>query len=59
MTKWEYIEVAPSGIWTNTWEGEKITLEEFLNKKGKEGWELVQGPSYNYNVCIFKRPLNS
>jgi hypothetical protein len=53
--KWEYIVVYVTGILNDVWEGEIIHLEEYLNKKGKEGWELVQGPGRFYNCCIFKR----
>jgi hypothetical protein len=43
-------------MWSDKWEGEKLTLEEYLNKKGQQGWQLVQGPTWNYCGCIFKRP---
>lgn len=57
--KWEYEVVYATGTFIDKWEDEKIDLEAYLNKKGKEGWQLVQGPSFNFNHCIFKRPLNS
>ena len=56
MQQWEYLIVEATGTFSYKWEGEKITLEEFLNKKGKEGWQLVQAPSYQRDSCIFKRP---
>lgn len=56
MQQWEYLCVYPTGTWDNIWEGEKIPLEQFLNKKGQQGWQLVQAPSYHYICCIFKRP---
>lgn len=55
MQQWEYLCVSPSDSFTPRWEGEKITLEEFLNKKGQQGWQLIQGPSYQHSYCIFKR----
>jgi len=57
--QWEHLIVYATGAWTDKWEGETISLDDFLNKKGKEGWQLVQGPSYNHTSCIFKRPINN
>jgi hypothetical protein len=55
--QWQYQVIHPKVGWsTEKWEGESIGLELYLNKKGREGWELVQGPSHQYNCCIFKRP---
>lgn len=58
MTKWEYLVVDDEGAFNAKWEGEKITLIDFLNKKGKQGWELVQGPTHGFPQCIFKRLIN-
>ena len=57
IQKWEYLTVYQDGTITEKWEGEKISLQDFLNNKGRDGWELVQGPTYGYSMCIFKRPL--
>jgi hypothetical protein len=59
IQQWEYFVAYENGLLNEKWEGEKISLLNYLNKKGKEGWELVQGPSYNSQKCIFKRLLNS
>lgn len=62
MTQWRYKKK------TYEVEKDKQTLEEFLNKWGKNGWELVQclpwmtehGTVYPSNqICLFKRPVKS
>ncbi len=46
MIQWEYIEITRSGMFDNKWEGEKISLVDFLNKMGKQGWESKDGNSF-------------
>ncbi len=50
MTKWEYIaESCP--------DGHKDTITMFLNKMGREGWELITiTTSVSGWVYLFKRP---
>lgn len=57
MIKWEYQVIYQTGTFKILWEGENISLQAFLNKKGWDGWELVQGPTHLYPQCIFKRSL--
>lgn len=72
MTRWEYLTVRLENFGLN---GEKIgvkylngqelkdwkkvSVEQFLNQLGNNGWELVVGlPAYSgtMNLLLFKRP---
>jgi hypothetical protein len=57
MQQWEYFISNDEGNFSIKYEGLKWdSLEHYLNEKGRQGWELVQGPTHAYNQCIFKRP---
>lgn len=51
IVQWEYLQVYSEGTFNTRWDN--MDFIEFLNDKGKAGWELC---SMNRGVwCIFKR----
>lgn len=52
MQQWEYLVVSGPGILSF----KKFDEVAFLNEKGKDGWELIQAPTYGTRDYYFKRP---
>jgi len=47
MTRWEYL--------TESFRAKWLTLEDILDKRGPEGWELVT-VHWDGHKAVFKRP---
>ena len=66
MQQWEYLFVAAKASYVYAVNGDGKSTNpftwDFLNQKGREGWELVattskQTADWHYSEFILKRPL--
>lgn len=56
--KWEYLKCVDTSTFSIKIDGIKYANEvKFLNEKGKDSWQLVQGPTHMYPNYYFKRSI--
>lgn len=65
--KWEYLILdfglnrarSANGHEIPNWQRQPVTLVEYINKLGEDGWEMtgsITGEDYNFGRLFFKRP---
>lgn len=60
IQKWEYLTEQDTGFASIKIGGVKYkNWLEYLNERGRDGWELVQAPSHATSTFFFKRPINN
>jgi hypothetical protein len=60
VQKWEYLVEENSSTFSIKIAGVKWNSNlDYLNTRGKDGWQLIQGPTHGFSVYIFKRPITN